>query len=47
MRVHKSYIINKNYIKQQSASTITLRSKTEIPIGNRFKKNNMSSDNRD
>lgn len=39
IRVHRSYIINKNYIKAVSSTSITLLSNLKIPLSRTFKKN--------
>ncbi len=38
IQVHKSYVINKKYIKQQTVKDIILLSEVRIPLGNHFKK---------
>ena len=38
-RVHRSYIINKNYISATNSHTLTLSSSEEIPISRTFKHN--------
>lgn len=38
MRVHKSYIINQEYIKLKTHDRVIMLSNTEIPLGNSFKK---------
>lgn len=38
-RVHKSFIVNTNYIKEIYKNTIILTDETEIPIGRMFKEN--------
>lgn len=38
IQVHKSYIVNKQYIRQQNTKELILASQTHIPLGNNYKK---------
>lgn len=38
IQVHKSYIVNKQYIRQQNTKELILTSQTHIPLGNNYKK---------
>lgn len=39
VQVHRSYIVNKNYIKSTSSTSVVLNPDTEIPISRKFKNN--------
>ena len=36
-QVHKSYIINTQYILKNTSSTVTLQNETVIPIGRKYR----------
>ena len=39
VRIHKSYIINKNYIKTTSSKSVVLADNVEVPLSRHYKKN--------
>ncbi len=38
VKVHRSYIVNKNYIKVINSNSLLLQSNVEIPVSRTFKK---------
>jgi DNA-binding LytR/AlgR family response regulator len=41
VRIHKTYVVNRNFIKQKTGGYVVLNDNTRLPIGRKYKKNNI------
>lgn len=39
IRIHKSYLVNLNYIKHFNSTTVYLKNESELPLGRKYKEN--------